>query len=285
MTYRISTVSDMTGIPRNTLLAWERRYGLVRPTRHDNGYRSYTEQDVATILRLKNAMAVGLRIGEAVDVLKSDAKKQSELRPELGAEGTIEFAQVRDELVGALTEYRRPHAEAILHRLFPVPFRLRLTEVFFPVLRRIGDLWSEGKISIAQEHYASAILRAHLAGLLITVGTDLPTAPHAVTTTFVGDNHEMAALALAIQLSTSGFRVSYLGPNLPASELVGFAKKFRPELVCISCILEPSVDELSAYMAELAEVSGTRWVLGGALPEIPTPLGVETLREWADFNP
>jgi MerR family transcriptional regulator, light-induced transcriptional regulator len=286
MTYRISTVAEMTGIPRNTLLAWERRYRLVSPVRHDNGYRSYTEGDIATILRLKNAIGSGLRVGEAVELLRNGTTSASARRSiEQADPGQVEFGETRRSLVTALIEYRRRDIDAVLQRLLPVPFRVRLTEVFFPVMREVGDLWAAGKINIAQEHYASAMIRAHLATVLVSVGVDHPAAPHAVTTTFAGDHHEIAALALAIELSIAGFRVSHLGPNLPAADLVAFARKFRPDIACISCILQPTPAAFTSYVAELLTEPGTRWVIGGSVPELPAPAGVEIHRHWGDFHP
>jgi MerR family transcriptional regulator, light-induced transcriptional regulator len=286
MKYLISTVAELTGIPRNTLLAWERRYKLVQPERHENGYRSYSESDVATILRLKNAVAAGLRVGEAVELLRAEPENRLQiLESETKDPTALKFDEIRQELLSALLEYRRGDAEAVLERLLHVPFRVRLREVIFPILAQVGSLWEAGAVSVAQEHYASAVLRAHLAALFITVGGGAPSAPHAVTTTFVGDNHEIAALALAIQLGISGFRVSYLGANLPADELVKFAKKFRPELVCVSCILRPNPEEFDAYLSAISQVPGVRWVLGGSVPDVPARPGVELRREWSDFQP
>ena len=62
MGYRIKTVSEITGIPKNTLVAWERRYGILEPERLPNGYRQYSDTDIATLQQLKSAMAEGLKI-------------------------------------------------------------------------------------------------------------------------------------------------------------------------------------------------------------------------------
>ena len=65
MGYRIKTVADMTGVSRSTLIAWERRYGLVTPTRATNGYRMYSESDVILLRRVKALVDRGLKISEA----------------------------------------------------------------------------------------------------------------------------------------------------------------------------------------------------------------------------
>lgn len=290
MTYRIRTVAEMTGIPRNTLIAWERRYGFIRPERHSNGYRSYSEEDVEKLRRVQNAMHAGLKISEAVALLeresgrhKTDESRRSYSYSEEG------YDQIAAELTDALVNYRRSDADDILVRLTPVAFGERLHRVFFPVLRRIGDLWAEGAVTIAQEHYASAVLRTHMAGVLVGIGVRGNMADHVACTTFVSDMHELAALALAIQLSLEGRRVSYLGPNLPAEEAVGFCRSQNVKMLCVSVIRRPEESTMKKYLKSMGELAadGTRVVLGGRelrhLTLIP-PDGVKIVPNWEDFD-
>jgi DNA-binding transcriptional MerR regulator len=263
----------MTGIPRNTLIAWERRYGVVHPTRHENGYRSYSDEDVARLLRLKNAQAAGLSISEAVTLLDQEGATPSPPDPppaqRAGPDATQAFGGLCAALCHALVHYQRAKAEEILGGLLGVPFKTRLREVYFPVLREIGDLWERRTISIVQEHYATSLLRTHFASILVGIGTSNPRATHAACTTFVGDLHEMGALALAIQLSLDGYRVSYLGPNLPADELVRFVHAQKPKLLCVSVVMPTTARALRAYAAEVAPALPSRGllVLGGKVLE------------------
>lgn len=254
MTYRIRTVAEMTGIPRNTLIAWERRYGVVRPTRHENGYRSYSDDDVSRLLRIKNAQAAGLKLSEAVALLEAKEGNSPQLyltvpvvepRPLPTAEQLL--ARLKDDLVHCLIQYDKEGAHRIIAQLAPIPFNQRLEAVYFPALRDIGDRWERGDISVVQEHYASSVLRAHFASLLVAVGPSSSRAPHAACTTFPEDLHELSALALSIQLSLDGHRVSYLGPNLPAREVAKFVRQLAPRLVCVSVVLPVSAESLQSY--------------------------------------
>ncbi len=69
MGYQVKTVSQLTGIPRNTILAWERRYGLLSPGRTPEGHRLYSDGDVAVLEELKSLIAAGNRVGQAVKLL------------------------------------------------------------------------------------------------------------------------------------------------------------------------------------------------------------------------
>jgi DNA-binding transcriptional MerR regulator len=286
MNYRISTVADITGIPRNTLIAWERRYGLVAPERHANGYRSYSEANVAQLLRIKNALNAGLKISEAISLVNS---QEPETRPEESknaVDGISPFQSFREDLLNALGEYRGADAQKVLARSLTIPFRTRLHELYFPVLREAGNRWAAGTWSIAQEHYASGIIKAHMATLFINTTQPSLTAPHAVCTTLPHEEHEIGALALAIQLSMDGYRVSYLGGKLPAADLIGFCEKQKPVLVCLSCITLPSEEDFSEYLDKIAQVpaAGCRTVIGGECLRGQAPRhGIELIPNWGDF--
>lgn len=295
VTYRIRTVAKMTGIPRNTLIAWERRYGVVRPTRHENGYRSYSEEDVSRLIRIKNAQAAGLKVSEAMALLEEQGSTVS-TSPARGSTETqlpsasAQLAELKDELVRALVGYDKEAAQRIIAQLNPVPYSRRLETVYFPALRDIGDRWESGDISVVQEHYASAILRTHFASLLVGVGPSNPRALHAACTTFPDDLHELSALALAVQLSLDGCRVSYLGPNLPAPDVVTFAREQAPRLLCVSVVLPVPPEAVEAYANMVAPaldrgsllVLGGRGVAGMSLPNHPN---VSLRPEWGvDFS-
>jgi DNA-binding transcriptional MerR regulator len=76
MSYRIRTVVEITGIPRNTLLAWERRYGIPEPGRTEGGHRVYREEDLQLLVRLQKLLDQGLRIGEAVALLRRNSEPE-----------------------------------------------------------------------------------------------------------------------------------------------------------------------------------------------------------------
>lgn len=292
MSYRISTVAEMTGIPRNTLIAWERRYALLTPRRHENGYRYYNDEDVGLLLQIKNALQAGLKISEAVNIVRRKQARPVMAASGADAQGSREpaspYAEFRAELVEHLLAYRGDEARAMLAQLVNVPFDIKLHEVVFPVLKTIGDLWEQGIASVAQEHFASAIFRANLAALLVTAVRQPRTARHAACTTLPQDDHEIPALALAVQLGQSGYRVSYLGPKMPFLDLCGFVDTQKPNLLCISCIVLPSEEEFMRYLNDTTYFvqQGVRVVFGGqrlADLKITAPPGIEICPSWLSF--
>ena len=282
MAYRIKTVSELTGIPKNTIIVWERRYGVVNPKRADNGYRLYSDKDVALLSQLKRRVEEGLKISEAVDLVTgSEVIAEPSASPSSSSDER--FAEIREELERAMMAFDRAAAEDVITRLLNVPYDDLLHRLYFPLLRDIGAGWQRGEVSVAQEHFASSIVRDQLVAMLLRVGCGPEGGDHVVCLTFPGERHEIAVLALAVSLAMSGKRVTYLGTDLPAGELCSFLTEHRPAWVFVSIINPVAPAELEKYASRLRCCASeeTRIVLGGAGVQADRPVeGVEIYADW-----
>jgi len=245
VTYRISTVSRRTGIPRNTLLAWERRYGVPSPERDPNGYRSYSEADIELLLRIQDHLDQGFQISEAIALVREEGL------PVIAPSATDEasLAALREELGARLLAFDRTGAEEVRQRTVLLPFRPCIEEIYLPLLREVGDRWHAGEVTVAQEHFTSAYCREQLIAILHRLGAGRRGARHAVCAGFPGEHHELGLLAVAVELVLSGWRVTYLGADLPAEELgpvVGEA-----DLLCQSVVQRVGDAALVAYARDL----------------------------------
>lgn len=288
MRYRMKTVSELTGIPRNTLVAWERRYGVPEPERLSNGYRLYSDDDVGVLLRLRDAIAKGLSISEAVELVKEDVEPKRASTAVGPADSGL--VSVRRELLEGLLAFDRPRAERVVERLLHVPFLVAIEEIYFPLLRELGDRWEAGDASVAQEHFITAFVRDQLVAMLLRVGAGRPLGPHVACVTFPNEKHELALLALAVHLSLRGCRVTYLGADLPAKELARFIEQTRPDWVCVSVILPIESAALLEFARAVVKSAPreTRVVIGGAgLPETgraKLPGRVELIADWRSLE-
>jgi DNA-binding transcriptional MerR regulator len=262
MGYRIKTVSEILEVPRNTLLAWERRYGLVKPVRLPNGYREYSDQDVETLRALKQLVDSGYKVGEAVSLLKERGSAVAALEAESPSDP---LAGLRTALKDALLRFDRAQAVRLADSLATRPYTDRLHRVYFPILRDVGTEWAEGKVTVAQEHYASGFVRERYMGMLMTLGSGPPDGPVALCAGFPQDRHELGLMGLAIELALRGYRIAWLGADVPTDELVRVARERRPSLVCISVIQPVPVDDIVSFAVEIRAAihESVRIVMGG----------------------
>jgi methanogenic corrinoid protein MtbC1 len=247
----IAAISHRTGIAPDTLRKWESRYAVLRPERTPGGQRRYTEQDVARVEWLRDRLSEGWRIGEAARMLV-----ETTVAPE------SDPALLRDGLVAAALSDEPTRVGALLDQAFAVlSLERALGDVVTPTLRRIGEEWHAGRISVATEHMVTAKVRAKLEQLM----ADQRGGPRgtAVLACAPGEQHDLGLLMLAVALRADGWRVEYLGANTPVRHAMEFASTIGARVVCFSASRDDTYAALSAELGALDDRHGLELVVGG----------------------
>jgi DNA-binding transcriptional MerR regulator/methylmalonyl-CoA mutase cobalamin-binding subunit len=224
--YPIRAVSRLTGLGIDTLRAWERRHGAVTPARDERG-RMYTEGDVARLRLLRGAVEQGHSIGRIAGL--SDA----ELRQIAAAAGR--GAVRADEpmrrpaldtaaLTAALRRFDAAGIDQEIARLATVLRPLDLVRsVLMPMLAQVGDDWHKKRAGVAHEHLLSATIR-NILGSFLRLHARPEMAARLLFATPAGDRHEIGTLGAAMLAASSGLGVAYLGPDLPARDILDSVK-------------------------------------------------------------
>jgi DNA-binding transcriptional MerR regulator/methylmalonyl-CoA mutase cobalamin-binding subunit len=269
MSYRIKRVAHLTGINPATLRAWERRYNLIAPGRTDSGYRVYSDDDVAMLSRIKQLTDEGLTIGEAI------ARVRRAFAP-LGADTpAVELDEVRLQVRDALLRLDRQGALVAFERLLHLPPERRAEEVLLPVMREIGDLWAVGGAIVAQEHFASAFVREKLAEMMGELDSGAAPGPEGVCAGAPDDLHELGLMACAVRLASAGWKVLYLGADVPLDDLGRVVAERRPALLCTSVVVRRGSADLRELAQRLRGLAppNTAVVIGGAgVPDDAAPI-------------
>jgi MerR family transcriptional regulator, light-induced transcriptional regulator len=260
MGYRIKSVAALTGLTTSTLRAWERRYGLISPDRTHGGYRVYTDDDVARLTRIKSLLDNGFKVSEAIALVTREAPPLP--RSDASAES---LDDIRDELLQALLDVDRPRASRVADRLASLTFDRRIDEILLPVLRSVGEAWACGEANIAQEHFASAFVREKLSGMLDELQAGPADGEEAVCVGLPGERHEIGLLAAAVHLALRGWRVTFLGADLPFEDLREVVARKRPALLCAAMVQQNSEAERAEVAQRLRDLAPpeTRIVIGG----------------------
>jgi DNA-binding transcriptional MerR regulator len=220
--YPIRAVSKMTGIGIDTLRAWERRYGAVTPLRDDRG-RTYTEADVGRLRLLSGAVEQGHSIGRLAGLSNDQLRDLCVAAGAVAAPGADPARRAPIDATPLITALRHYDAVAIdqeLSRLASVlrPLEL-LQDVVMPVLTRVGDDWHSQRARIAHEHLMSSTMR-NLLGAFLRLYARREASVRLLFATPSEERHEIATLGAAMLAASAGLGVSYLGPDLPAREIV-----------------------------------------------------------------
>ena len=257
--YNTKAVVKETGVPADTFRAWERRYGTPMPHRTATGQRLYSERDVAIIRWLRDRTASGLTVSQAVRLLASD-DGMPEREPDLDP---ADWHKLEQELTAALLRLDSSGADAILAQAFARfsldDICLRLIE---PVLVQIGEGWHNGTVSIGQEHFATGFMRRKLHALLNVYDV---VAGHKtiVAACLPGEQHDVGLLILALALVRRGYRVVYLGADLPVEGLLPVVEQVRPDLVCLSAASVVTAEEVGVVAEAIRALPNAPVVVAG----------------------
>lgn len=232
--HRIHRVAKLTGLSKDVIRVWERRYGLVKPSRSLNRYREYSDEDVALLRFVKSQIEQGATIGS----LATEGRDSLVARMRVATPFMVEAQKPHDHLLDDLMRLLDPIDKVEFERklngaVAVIPFEEAVQRILLPLQRRIGEQWHEGRLSTAIEHYVTKLIQQKL----FSVMNQLPVnelGPRVLVACPEGETHEIGAQAVAYTAATRGCQVYYLGPNLPSSDLVAFCEKIKPDLVLLS---------------------------------------------------
>ncbi len=254
--YTIKHVSAMTGIKTVTLRAWERRYEVLNPRRADNRYRHYSDRDVAVLHWLKSRLQSGVSISMSVRELLQITDEGNWPGavaggpPLSGHRAGATPAQISHLLYQALLRKDEVESDNLLRQsLASFDLITILQDVITPCLVQLGEAWYGKEISIALEHYASAFIR----GKLLTLLQSYPNhrnAPYILVGGAPNEQHDIGTIMMAVLLRSQGYRVEYLGTNLPLEDLVDYARDEKPGMI----ILTATVREAALQLERMQEL-------------------------------
>jgi DNA-binding transcriptional MerR regulator len=249
---RIGELSRRAGVSPELLRAWERRYGLLRPARSPGGLRLYSDADLERVRAMQQHLAAGVAAAEAA-ALATQAREATAASP-----APVELQR---DLDAALTGFDEAGAQAILDSLLAATtLDWTLSEIVIPYLHALGERWETGDVSVAQEHFASSILRGRLLGL--SRGWSRGVGPRVLLACAPGEQHDLGLIAFGLALRGRGWRIGYLGGDTPVESVGNAAQAFGPRFVVISAV---SSDRFRASLAELRKLARhERLCLGGA---------------------
>jgi DNA-binding transcriptional MerR regulator len=250
---RIGELSRRVGVSPELLRAWERRYGLLCPTRSQGGFRLYSTTDEQRVRRMLALQQQGLSPAVAAQTVADEAD-------------TADTADVAaDALRQALAEALDRFDEAAANRAFDralgtLSLDTLLREIVLDYLTDLGERWSAGQATVAQEHFATNVLRGRLLGLARDWGQG--GGPLTVLACPPGELHDLGLICFGLALRARGWRIAFLGTDTPIDTLTQTADNLHPELVVLTTTTPQRLSRVRSELRRLSET--TRLALAGA---------------------
>lgn len=292
----IGVVAERTGLTPDVLRVWERRYRVVEPNRSPGGQRIYSDADIERLSLLYRATRGGHGISHVAPLGNA---KLEELVREIESssarlpERFVQTSQPQDSIERAMAFTRAldPNGlESVLRRSVAHAGIITFIDAFAaPFLRAVGDSWHAGQLTVAQEHLATAVVQRVVSDNAPRLaGAD--GSPAIVVGTLEGERHATGALMAAATAASDGWRVIYLGADLPSEQIVSAAMRTGARAVGISVVLplKKSGAATALRALEMGLPSGTKLLVGGAgargLKAMMAQTGVVFVDSMAEFR-
>lgn len=235
--YTIKEAAARTGLTIPVLRAWERRYGVVSPTRTPGGYRVYDEAALARLRAMRRLIDDGWSASAAAAaVVAGTVEPPAPPAPDAG-DGPSAGDRV-ERLVDAAARLDADQIESVLDDMFASGSYERVVQdAVVPSLRALGDAWAAGSVSVAGEHVASNAILRRLAAAFQASGTGAEGGRPILIGMPQGAHHELGGLMFAIAARRAGLPVVYLGADLPLADWIAAVESTNARAVVIGALM------------------------------------------------
>ena len=251
--WNIAEIERDTGLGKDTLRAWERRYGFPTPLRDARGDRVYDQPQLQRLIRIKQLLDSGHRPGRVVPLSLPglEALLQASCAPAGQADKTADL----DHWLTLLEQGQPAQLRTALQQeLQQLGLAQAIEQVMVPLGHRIGQAWLADRLSIHQEHLFSETLQSVLREAIASLdsgGASQP--PRVLLTTLPQELHTLGLLMAECYFALERCERIALGPRLPASEILAAVGHFRVDIVALSISLHASVREIAEQLSLLRE--------------------------------
>ena len=259
--FPIGTVSSMTGVNSVTLRAWERRYGLITPTRTESGHRLYSESDVEKIKLILELLDEGIAISRVKEALRI-AKKEAE-----PARTPAHWIRYQEQMLDGVHSFDEAILDAVYNEamsLYPVDIVTK--QLLIPLLEKLGQRWMKINTGVAEEHFFSTFMRNKL-GARFHHRNQQNKGPQLIAACLPGEHHEFGLLLFSLTAHARGYRLILLGSDMPLGQLAEVADRSNSDGIVLSGSIETDPLQLHSKLKQLVRDSKVPVWVGGKTSE------------------
>jgi len=244
----IGAVERDSGIARDTLRIWERRYGFPEPLRNDKGERMYPEGQLRRLQRIRRLLDQGFRPGKVVLLNDADLDLlEAELYPDDSTNESIEH------IMHVLQSSDGSELEETLSQIYQQQgMEAFVTETVVPLLYTVGERWAKGKLQIFEEHLMSEVLTRFLNREISSLQKNTRK-PRVLLATLPGEEHTLGLLMFAALLSARNINVTNLGGEVPLDQIVLAVDRLNADVLGLTFSAAYKYENIRSNLNELRD--------------------------------
>lgn len=258
--YSMAQLELLTGISAHTLRIWERRYNFLSPKRTKTNIRYYSDKELVLLLNIGILIRNGFKISK-INTLSED-ELNSSVTEILGKQDS-NFQDEINILIKHMIELNEEGFNQVYQKLtIRKGLLATVIEVFYPFLSQIGILWGTNKIIPAQEHFITNLMKQKIITAIDSIGLPPKSAPSICMFLMNDEQHDLGLLLANYIAKDLGWKVIYLGQNVPIENLSTIMNITKPSAL-LTMLTIPLSKEKHLFLKEMSETSVAPLLISG----------------------
>lgn len=257
--YKIKDLERISGIKAHTIRIWEKRYGILNPSRTETQIRTYNDDELKLLINIALLSNHGFKISKLASFSNLQIEKEVKNIVLNNTEDTA-----IDELILSLLEMDETRFSLVLNGLFAkYPVSEVYSKFIIPFLEKMGYLWQTGSIHPGQEHFISHLIRQKI---IAEIDKLPPVTDNTKRVALYLPEHEWHELTLLIykhHLCLNGIKTYYFGQALPFYALSKIIKDIKPTHLISSWITQVEPELLLHHCKELVKLTSAPIYISG----------------------
>lgn len=244
--YSIKELEKLSGIKAHTIRIWEQRYNLIKPHRTSTNIRFYDDEQLKHLLNISLLIKNGHKISSISELNKSQISNKI---LSIYTSNSIEHEQ--DDKVNALITAMIDLNEDVFDKIFSTSviklgFEETIVKLIYPFLEKVGIMWGINQINPAQEHFISCLIRQKIISATDGIINHSQRKKKYLLFLQEGEHHELGLLIANYILRNNGYKVYYLGQNVPSEDVLSIYKQIKPDVVLTFFITYTSIEDFAS---------------------------------------
>ena len=249
MAFTIKELETLTGVKAHTIRIWEQRYQFIKPSRTVTNIRSYSNEELKTLLSVALLNKYGYKISK-IDGMLPEQRSLEVLS--LNNREAVE-ENIVNELIGCMIDLKAAEFETILNKQIKhYGLTIALTTIIFQFLKRVGILWQTDRINPSHEHIVSNIIRQKIIAAIESLPVGVK--KNSLLVLFLPENeyHEIGLLYVYFLVRQKELQVIYLGANVPLRDVKYVANIKQPSHLYLHMTSMPSRLNFEKFITTLS---------------------------------
>jgi DNA-binding transcriptional MerR regulator len=247
--YKISDLENLSGVKAHTIRIWEQRYKILTPLRTETNIRYYDNEQLRKLLNVVSLMNSGSKISAISKLTEEELNEKIKSLTNVEAAGIKEEMLINQMISSGLSYNEELFEKAFSNSILSFGIMTAYQKVFYPMLIKIGLLWSTTELYPSQEHFISSLIKQKIFAAIDALNPPLNETKKWLLFLPEGEQHDLALLIANYGLRAKGIKVIYLGANLPLENLQLISKEVEPTHYLTFSVRSNQHDSLNKYLA------------------------------------